>query len=91
MTPSQEKAIESLKQRFPLYSDLYEVKDDRVDVIEDCGVIFFFWETGLIGDEDTMASVYGRNRHWFKIGKRGHVESYNGKSSKWEKNVFCTW
>lgn len=90
MTPSQAREIESLRKRFAPYNESYEVKDNRTEVL-DGGVVFFFWETGLKNDDGTMASVYGRTRRWFKIGKRGHVESFDGNGCEWGKNLFSTW
>jgi len=46
------------------------------------GRIFLVTETGLIGDEDTYASVLCRNRRHMCIGVRGGVQAMSGKKSK---------
>jgi hypothetical protein len=74
MTNSQERAVQSFRrtvERELLLSEDYEVK--RFD-IEDCNsFVSVIFETGLKGDEHTLASVFGRERGHIFIGKKGGI------------------
>lgn len=73
MTKSQEKTIERIRRRIPndlFFGDDYEVKQFR---IEDCEYfINLVIETGMIGDEGTLAVLTRDNVQMF-IGKHGGV------------------
>lgn len=88
MNESQSAKVDFLRNNFAPEGG-YEFKRNEVVHLDGCGIVFLYLETGLIGDEDTMASVFARDRRQFKIGPRGGVESIN-KNFKWKRNIFET-
>ena len=89
MNKKQEQTIKNLKSRFAP-RDGHEVKNETVEDW-DGGFVSFHYEVGLVGDEGTMAEVYGRDRRWFKIGARGGVKTFDKSNSRWVDNLFATW
>ncbi len=89
MNKKQEQIIKKLKVKFAP-GDGYEVKNDTVEDWAG-GVVSFHYEVGLIGDEGTMAEVFGRDRRWFKIGPRGGIKAFDRTNSRWVNNIFATW
>lgn len=95
MTNKQERVIKALKKQMAddfFYGHDYEFK--RVEVTESkFGTVTLVLETGLIGDENTLASVYARNRIQVFIGKRGGITypvTYTQKNGKfvWAERRF---
>ena len=73
MTKSQEKAIEKIRQQVidGWYSDELEFKQFE---IEDCRYfVSVFVESGMKGDEGTLAAVFSRDCAHFFVGKRGGI------------------
>ena len=84
MTKAQENAIERIKRlalnEHGKYADEYEIKEWEVD--ENEYFVSLVVETGLKGDEGTMAAIFGRDRAHLFIGKKGGITypvSKNGK------------
>lgn len=65
-------------------TDRYEFKKLELSMLEDSKTIQFLCETGLIGDENTMASILARNTRQIFVGKKGGVSAYkfNEKNRK---------
>ena len=78
LTKKQMAAIEYLRRQFAPHEN-YEFKRFEIVGDEDYKKVFLLLETGLIGDEGTMASVFARARYHFSIGVRGGLESHDGK------------
>ena len=53
------------------YSKNYEIKDWNIEEFDT--FISLIVEVGMIGDENTYASIYGRDRLHVFIGKKGGV------------------
>lgn len=83
MTNTQKKTIERIKkmaeQTFYV-KDKYEIKTVEID--ENEYFVSLYIETGLIGDEGTLASVFGRDGAHFFIGKRGGITYPTYKNGK---------
>lgn len=75
MTDSQRNKINMIrKQAVNLHGDFsknYEIKQWEVEEYET--FISLVVEVGMIGDENTYASIYGRDRLHVFIGKKGGV------------------
>ena len=94
MTKSQEKALADIRRLverdFP-NKDRYEIKKWEINDYETfCSLVV---EYGLIGDEGTMAEIFGRDRAHLYIGRKGtitypvHKQLKNGKF-KWYTKDF---
>ena len=84
MTKAQERAIEKLRkqtERDLFFSEKYEIKQFEVKEYED-GCLTLAIETGLKGDEGTMAEIYARDYCFLFIGDRGGVTWYNRAGTK---------
>lgn len=82
MTDRQKQIIERLKRRI-IENDipdpkLREVKKEEIKELE-CGLIHFYIEIGITGDERTAASIFCRNRRHIIITKRGGIQLMNAK------------
>lgn len=51
--------------------------------------VYFWFTTGLIGDENTLAEAIGRDRHMISIGPKGAVKSYDGRKGKWDNSIHA--
>lgn len=72
MTKAQEKAIERIRTLVEAEcGDRYEIKE--WNIAEFPYFVSLVSETGLIGDEGTMASIFARDRAHLFIGKRGGI------------------
>ena len=75
MTDSQRNKINMIrKQAVNLHGDFsknYEIKQWEIEEFET--FVSLIVEVGLIGDENTYASIYGRDRLHVFIGKKGGV------------------
>ena len=83
ITKSQEKAIERLRRDAVdslFFGDDYEFK--AFEIIEGKYNISIVIETGMIGDEGTMAEIFGRDRAQFFIGKRGGIHYWRERKHK---------
>ena len=83
MTQAQERAVERIKgmaKKQLMYGDGYEFKVWQVEELNGCGIVSVVLETGLVGDEGTLAQVFGRDRAHMFVGKRGGVTYYDYKS-----------
>lgn len=100
LTKQQRDRIAMLRRKFAP-RDGYEFKENEVEV-KNWGDYGWEWlsesdkervscflklTTGLIRDEDSMASVFARDTRRFQIGKRGGVKTFNGK--RWVPGI--TW
>lgn len=77
MTKAQERGLERIRRMAEnslFFGDDYEFKFWEVDESEYNVAVFF--EVGAIGDEGTMAQIFGRYTAQFFIGKRGGVTYY---------------
>ena len=87
MTKAQERAIEKLKkmaEREFFYggADKYEFKQFEVNVLNHWkDIVSVTIETGLKGDEGTMAAVLCREYCHVFVGPRGGVTWYNRKGT----------
>lgn len=100
MNTTQEKAVEFVKGNIlqKLYSstsDAYEIK--KFEVTEhnhktfrgkEKTLVFIIVETGLKGDEKTMASIFAREYRHLLIKERGGVELLNAKKSSQKHGWF---
>jgi len=86
MTKAQENTIEKLRKEaehcFFFDPEKYEFK--RFEISENEYFVNLYFETGLIGDEGTMAALICRDRVQLFIGKRGGVRYplHNKKTGK---------
>lgn len=75
MTDSQRNKIEMIrKQAVNLHGDFsknYELKQWEIEEYDT--FVSLVVEVGMIGDENTYASIYGRDRLHVFIGKKGGV------------------
>lgn len=85
MTKSQERTIENIKSRYLEAMHGHTADDYEIKVFETKelyrGKISLVVESGLKGDEGTMASVFCRNRIHIFIGVRGGITYYNNKGT----------
>jgi hypothetical protein len=94
-TKSQDKAIEWLRQKFtPRQGYEFKLDETITDTFEtvrgEQTLVYLKLETGLIGDENTMAEIFARDRRWFVIGKRGAIKAYDGEKNRWTKELWAT-
>jgi hypothetical protein len=72
-------------------ADLYEFKVFEVAIFD--GFVSLVWETGLIGDEGTLAALVCRTRRHIAIGPNGGVEllnaGYKGKRLGWLNAMYA--
>ena len=93
MTKAQERAIRFLKIQaestlFFGAPDKHEFK--KFEVTEsDFGPVFLTIETGLKGDEGTLAEVYARDWCHLVIGKKGGITWYRTKNGKTVERFWC--
>lgn len=94
MNKAQKKAIEWVRQeiekleitRMSRYGSEYEFK--RFEITEQDGYVFVISETGLVGDEGTMASIFARTKRHIMVGKRGRLRLLNaGKYLSGQKKI----
>lgn len=82
MTKAQERKIEVLKNMAidTLFhgsdKSKYEFKRFEVKPIDGCDIVSLIIETGLVGDEGTMASIFARDYCQLFIGTKGGVTYY---------------
>lgn len=94
MTEQQAKTIEHiresvLRRRYGHTQASYEIKQFEISTLPDCDLVFLVVETGLKGDEGTMASVLCRDHRHIKIGVRGGCELLNSTSPRTQsKGIF---
>lgn len=89
MTKSQEAALAKIHKLVEreLYSDKYEIK--RFETRDNDSFISLIVEYGLIGDEGTLAEVFGRDSAHLFIGKRGGITyPMHNKSGKFYTKKF---
>lgn len=87
MTAAQEKAINTLKDAFFKHycygrPEDYEFKCIQIDEWTDTKTVYIALVMGLIGDEGTLAEVFGRDRTAVCIGPRGGYFSFRESSCK---------
>ena len=87
ITKSQEKAIARIKRDFETLhghcQESYELKKfDHEFLSEEVAIISLIGEMGLIGDEGTMAQVFGRDRIHVFISPRGKIYYYGPRGGK---------
>lgn len=83
MTRKQASALRScLKKTTLRHVGGYEVKSFmRHDYAprkegETTGTTFFAWTVGLKGDEDTLASIFGRDYYYAVVGPKGGITKF---------------
>lgn len=95
LTSAQRDRIEYLRRRYAP-RDGYEFKENKVEVKVTESFLhperpyiraFLTLNTGLIGDEGTMAEWHARTRRFFVVGPRGGVKTWNG--NRWVSGA--TW
>lgn len=84
MTNSQKNKINMIKNQAKNlhgeYSINYEIKQWEIEEYDT--FVSLVVEVGMIGDENTLASIYGRDRLHVFIGKKGGVTIPIYKSNK---------
>lgn len=79
MTKKQEKALELIEKEVPEFDfhkpENYEIKKWEVKELEYAETIMLCLETGLKGDEDTMAR-FSRKYRCILIGPRGDIYAF---------------
>ena len=90
MTKSQAQAIERLKKMIPrsfFYGENYEIKN--LEIKDHHSFISFFVETGMVGDEGTMAEIFARYTAHLFIGKHGGITyPVNNKNGEMKTKQF---
>lgn len=82
MTKAQERKIEVLKNMaidtlfYGKDKSKYEFKRFEVKNVFDTNIVEVIIETGLVGDEGTMAAIYARDYCQLFIGTKGGVTYY---------------
>jgi hypothetical protein len=71
LNPAQRRAADRLTR---VLED-HEIKTLSVTRFDNRRSITLYVETGLIGDEGTLAAIFARSKHHVKIGPRGAVKS----------------
>lgn len=85
MTKQQEMKVNMIKRQAEnlhgKFSTNYEIKEWRVE--ENEFFVSLVVEVGMIGDEGTLASIFGRDRLQVFIGKRGgaKIPFYTGNKN----------
>jgi hypothetical protein len=77
MNATQERKIEQIKAAMlenASLGGLSNVEIKQLEVSENGHFVSLVIEVGRVGDEDTMASIYCRDRRQVFIGKRGGVQ-----------------
>lgn len=92
MTKAQERTLNAIKREIPRFdfysSDDYEIKEWK-EWEPDCkGMFMVTFETGMKGDEGTLASVLCRKHRLFWVGTRGGVYVMNSKYRLVSTTVF---
>lgn len=98
MTTNQEKALNRLTNYFTEYysygrPEEHELKEKHVEEWEELGIVYVRLTMGCIGDEGTMAEVFGRDSTAVCIGKAGGYFSYreSGKMARLSLLEATTW
>ena len=76
-----EKLVLSLFPQMTEHDDSYEIKEVSWSLISD-KVMSLTVEVGLVGDEGTMASIFGRSRKHVFIGPRDGTSTYTRAGKK---------
>ena len=84
MTPKQQARIDQIKQillarRYGSTAASYEIKRFEIQERDDSDLVFLAVESGLIGDEGTMAALLARDYRLIMVGPAGGVELLNPK------------
>lgn len=88
MTNSQKKAIKRIENltKEILWNDKFEIKLWEVE--ENEYFVNLVVETGMKGDEGTMAAIFARDRAQLFIGKRGGITYPVSKNGRHYTKVF---
>lgn len=90
MTKSQQAIVDQLRADYLTmkhrYGDAskYEVKAFEVDERPDSQLVFVLVESGLKGDENTMASIFCRDRLHLCIRPRGALSVLNARDRRYK-------
>lgn len=84
LAAKQQEAVDFIRNRildakYGHTKGSYEIKKFEVRQLDDCRRVFLVVETGLKGDEETFASILGRDYRHIMIGTSGGVELLNPK------------
>lgn len=87
MTPKQERLIEYIRKNYvaimhgEAYTATNELKRFEVTELGVGGIVSLVAESGLVGDEGTMAAIFARNRIHIFIGPKGGIKYYNKRQT----------
>lgn len=94
LTKTQErilpKLVEAIMKEANEGGTRYECKSLRVSQFNGSRLVFLNIEVGMIGDENTMASIFCRDSRLISIGPRGALELLNAKLKKNSRGWFWT-
>lgn len=89
MTKAQEKAVERIKtmaKKDLFFGDNWEIKKFEVTELE--YFVSVYVQTGIVGDEGTLASIVARDSCHLFIGKRGGITyPYTGRNGWTRKSL----